>query len=206
MQRPGVHRLRAYRPPRRVHGARRLSESFEFYGEERDYCLRQIDAGYRTVYLPDYLVIHEPDPSGRSRQRYLRYVRETTASPRCTTSPSTGWCGCFRHVWRCTSGCAAPGTSPIRGAGRGYSGSSRNPRFVSAIEVRVTQDVATWKRLRNPQPYQPPTRHALNLNLNLEFEPPVIREASDFDLPFLRRRQQSPPRARDGRAGAGRGR
>ena len=33
-------------------------ESFVFYGEEKDFCLRLIDAGYRTVYLPDALVIH----------------------------------------------------------------------------------------------------------------------------------------------------
>jgi GT2 family glycosyltransferase len=49
-------------------------ESFEFYGEEKDFCLRLIEAGYRTLYLPDALVIHEPDQAGRSRQRYLRYV------------------------------------------------------------------------------------------------------------------------------------
>jgi GT2 family glycosyltransferase len=49
-------------------------ESFEFYGEEKDFCLRLIDAGYRTVYLPDALVVHEPDSAGRSKRRYLRYV------------------------------------------------------------------------------------------------------------------------------------
>jgi GT2 family glycosyltransferase len=49
-------------------------ESFEFYGEEKDFCLRLIEAGYQTVYLPDALVIHEPDRAGRSQQRYLRYV------------------------------------------------------------------------------------------------------------------------------------
>jgi GT2 family glycosyltransferase len=49
-------------------------ESFVFYGEEKDYCLRLIDGGYRTVYLPDALVVHEPDGGGRSTQRYLRYV------------------------------------------------------------------------------------------------------------------------------------
>ena len=36
-------------------------ETFEFYGEEKDFCLRLIDAGYQTIYLPDALVIHEPD-------------------------------------------------------------------------------------------------------------------------------------------------
>jgi GT2 family glycosyltransferase len=49
-------------------------ESFVYYGEEKDFCLRLLDAGYRTVYLPGARVRHEPDPSGRSNQRYLRYV------------------------------------------------------------------------------------------------------------------------------------
>jgi len=49
-------------------------ESFKFYGEEKDYCLRLLDAGYRTVYLPDALVAHVSDRASRSAQRYLRYV------------------------------------------------------------------------------------------------------------------------------------
>lgn len=49
-------------------------ESFHFYGEEKDYCLRLLDAGYDVVYLPDARVAHVPDPSGRSDSRYLRYV------------------------------------------------------------------------------------------------------------------------------------
>jgi GT2 family glycosyltransferase len=49
-------------------------ESFEYYGEEKDFCLRLMDAGYRTVYLPDALVVHEPDQAGRNKRRYLRYV------------------------------------------------------------------------------------------------------------------------------------
>jgi GT2 family glycosyltransferase len=49
-------------------------ERFVFYGEEKELCLRLLDAGYRTVLLGDACVAHEPDPAGRSRQRYLRYV------------------------------------------------------------------------------------------------------------------------------------
>jgi GT2 family glycosyltransferase len=49
-------------------------ESFEFYGEEKEFCLRLIDAGYQTVYLPDALVAHVADPSTRDRRRYLRCV------------------------------------------------------------------------------------------------------------------------------------
>jgi GT2 family glycosyltransferase len=49
-------------------------ESFVFYGEEKEFCLRLIDAGHRTVYLPDALVSHLPDAGGRSLTRYLRFV------------------------------------------------------------------------------------------------------------------------------------
>jgi GT2 family glycosyltransferase len=49
-------------------------EALGFYGEEKEFCLRLIEAGYRTVYLPDALVMHEPDPGGRSPSRYLRNV------------------------------------------------------------------------------------------------------------------------------------
>jgi GT2 family glycosyltransferase len=49
-------------------------ESFHYYGEEKDYCLRLLNAGYDVVYLPDARVAHVPDPSGRSEARYLRYV------------------------------------------------------------------------------------------------------------------------------------
>jgi GT2 family glycosyltransferase len=49
-------------------------ESFEFYGEEKDYCLRLIDAGYQTVYLPDALVAHVTKGTTRDQRRYLRCV------------------------------------------------------------------------------------------------------------------------------------
>ena len=47
---------------------------FYYYGEEKEYCLRLLEAGGSVVYLPEALVAHIPDPSGRSGQKYLRYV------------------------------------------------------------------------------------------------------------------------------------
>jgi len=49
-------------------------EPLHFYGEEKDYCLRLLDANYAVVYVPDARVAHVPDQSGRSVSRYLRYV------------------------------------------------------------------------------------------------------------------------------------
>ncbi|HSC28357.1 MAG TPA: glycosyltransferase [Vicinamibacterales bacterium] len=49
-------------------------ERYVFYGEEKDFCLRLLDAGHRVVYLPDARVVHRPEMDGRDRRRYLRYV------------------------------------------------------------------------------------------------------------------------------------
>ena len=49
-------------------------ERLVFYGEEKDFCVRALDAGHRTVYLPDAVVGHVPDPGGRSASRYVRFV------------------------------------------------------------------------------------------------------------------------------------
>lgn len=49
-------------------------EAFGFYGEEKEFCLRLLDAGEHTVYLPHALVAHVVDPNSRDRRRYLRFV------------------------------------------------------------------------------------------------------------------------------------
>jgi GT2 family glycosyltransferase len=49
-------------------------ESFHFYGEEKDLCLRMLQAGFNVVYTPRARVIHTPDPSGRNPARYVRYA------------------------------------------------------------------------------------------------------------------------------------
>src|SRR5581483_2092448 len=49
-------------------------ESFFFYGEEKDLCIRMLHAGYDVVYMPQVRVIHDIDPAGRSVARYVRYA------------------------------------------------------------------------------------------------------------------------------------
>jgi GT2 family glycosyltransferase len=49
-------------------------ERLQFYGEEKDFCVRALDAGHRIVYLPDAVVGHVPDAGGRSASRYVRFV------------------------------------------------------------------------------------------------------------------------------------
>lgn len=49
-------------------------EQLGCYGEEKDFCLRLLHRGWLTVYLPDAIVAHVPDASGRNNQRYLRFV------------------------------------------------------------------------------------------------------------------------------------
>ena len=49
-------------------------EAFHFYGEEKSYCLRLIDAGFDIVYLPHARVVHAPHATGRNTAKYLRHV------------------------------------------------------------------------------------------------------------------------------------
>jgi GT2 family glycosyltransferase len=49
-------------------------EDFNYIGEEKELCLRLLDAGYCTVYLPAARVSHVPDPSGRDPARSLRFT------------------------------------------------------------------------------------------------------------------------------------
>jgi GT2 family glycosyltransferase/glycosyltransferase involved in cell wall biosynthesis len=49
-------------------------DSLRFYGEEKEFCLRLLDAGYRVAYLPGARVSHLVDPAGRDDTRRLRYV------------------------------------------------------------------------------------------------------------------------------------
>ena len=49
-------------------------QTFFYHGEEKELCLRLLNAGLDVVYLPRARVAHLVDPGGRDRIRYLRYV------------------------------------------------------------------------------------------------------------------------------------
>jgi GT2 family glycosyltransferase len=49
-------------------------DALRFYGEEKEFCLRLLDAGYRVAYLPGARVGHLADPAGRDETLWLRYV------------------------------------------------------------------------------------------------------------------------------------
>lgn len=68
-------------------------EAFGFYGEEKEFCLRLLDAGLHTVYLPAALVAHVVDPNSRDRRRYLRFVARNDCLNSLLNDPFT------RLVW-----------------------------------------------------------------------------------------------------------
>ncbi len=49
-------------------------DDFISYGEEKEFCLRLMEAGHRVVYLPDALVGHVVDPGERDQRRYVRFA------------------------------------------------------------------------------------------------------------------------------------
>jgi GT2 family glycosyltransferase len=131
-------------------------EALGFYGEEKEFSIRLIDAGYRTVYLPAALVIHAPDPAGRSQQRYLRSVTKNDCLTALFNQPLSRalWLVParfflyfrMRRAWRIED---PWGWAWILGELWRHAGTVwRDRKPVS----RAT--VATWKRLQaHPEPY-----------------------------------------------------
>jgi len=64
-----------------------LRATLGIYGEEREFCLRLMDAGFHVVYLPHALVPHLVDPSGRDMRRYLRLTTRNDALAAVQTDP-----------------------------------------------------------------------------------------------------------------------
>jgi GT2 family glycosyltransferase len=73
------------------------------YGEEKEYCVRLMDAGYRVVFLPDALIAHLADPAGRSQSRYVRYVIRNDLLTSLRTEPfALALAGFPLRLWRYT--------------------------------------------------------------------------------------------------------
>jgi GT2 family glycosyltransferase len=49
-------------------------EQLHYFGEEKEFCLRLLDHGYRVLYMPSARVAHVPDPASRNRAKQLRYI------------------------------------------------------------------------------------------------------------------------------------
>jgi GT2 family glycosyltransferase len=131
-------------------------ESFVTIGEEKDLCLRLIDAGYSVVYLPDAEVVHEPDPGGRSKLRFLRYTTRNDALNALYNEPwhRAAWLVPARFAlyfkMRRAWGVSDPwGWAWVAREVASQTGAlARDRRPVSAATRR------TWKRLRRePEPY-----------------------------------------------------
>jgi GT2 family glycosyltransferase len=134
-------------------------ESFVFYGEEKEYCLRLLDRGHRVVYLPDALVVHAQDAAGRTPQRYLRYVTRNDCLHALYNEPM------WRAIWlvparlalyfrmRSRWGIEDPGGLRwiISQVAENARPALRSRRPVSR------QTLASWRRLRDGSAPYPPT-------------------------------------------------
>lgn len=137
-------------------------EEFVFYGEEKEYCLRLIESGHRTVYLPDALISHLPDPAGRSLVRYLRFVSRNDCLnalyndpvPRVLWTLPARYCLYFRmrRGWKIRDpwGWAWLAREVVKVAAA--PAFRRTPVSVSTVK--------TWRALRDRAPrYEPPPAH-----------------------------------------------
>jgi GT2 family glycosyltransferase len=132
-------------------------ESLVFYGEEKDFCVRALDAGQRIVYLPDAVVGHVPDPAGRSASRYVRFVIRNDCLYSLYNEPlALAAISLPVRLWRYRR---MAGTNREAGGfrwiaaelARSFADVRRERRPVSWATIRE------WRRLaRTPVPYIPP--------------------------------------------------
>ena len=147
---------------------------------------------------PTPLVVHEPDPGGRSRLRYLRYVTRNDASTRSTTSRRhrVVWMvpARFAHVFQ---DAARLGRLPIRGAGRGSRARwRRKPASIAAGPAAgVRGDAANLEAAAARAGAYPSSGGAALAPVR---DRAMRREASPDNRPLLRHRRQPSHRARDG--------
>jgi GT2 family glycosyltransferase len=127
---------------------------FFFYGEEKDLCLRALDAGLRVLYLPDALVAHVPDPAGRTAARYVRSVIRNDVLFGLFNEPlPVAACGLPIRLWRYRAMARAHGDS----GGLGWILREIRAQWPSVRRLRRPVSWRTmleWRRLgRRPRPY-----------------------------------------------------
>lgn len=138
-------------------------EAFEFYGEEKDFGVRVLDAGLSVVYLPSALVVHASDPAGRDARRYLRQVARND----CLTSlyndplPRVLWMTAaryalyfrMRHKWRIRD--------PWGGVWLARDLVRRLPSVLSQRRPVKRRTIARWAELKKDEtPYSEPAADA----------------------------------------------
>lgn len=128
---------------------------FFFYGEEKDLCLRALDAGLRVLYLPDALIAHVPDPGGRTAAGYVRSVIRNDVLFGLFNEPlALAACGLPVRLWRYRA------MARVHGDSGGLPSILRELRAQWPSVVRLRRPVSwrtitEWKRLgRRPRPYR----------------------------------------------------
>lgn len=129
---------------------------FFFYGEEKDLCLRGLDAGMRVLYMPDACVAHVPDPGGRTAARYVRSVIRNDVLFGLFNEPlALAACGLPVRLWRYRAMAHAHGDS----GGFGWILRELGGQWRAVVRLRRPvswRTMAEWKRLRrHPRPYRP---------------------------------------------------
>ncbi|HVL67921.1 MAG TPA: glycosyltransferase [Vicinamibacterales bacterium] len=137
--------------------------SLDYYGEEKDFCIRLMDAGFHVLYLPHALVGHVPDPAGRDTSRFVRHLVRNDCLTSLYSDPLPyALASVPLRFWRYTR---MVREMPGRDAGglrwilqslvRELPAVVRGRRAVSYKTMR------RWRRLtRRPEPYQAPVRGA----------------------------------------------
>ncbi|MGH9411080.1 MAG: glycosyltransferase family 2 protein [Vicinamibacterales bacterium] len=141
-------------------------EAFEFYGEEKELCLRLFDAGLRVVYLPDALVVHSPDPAGRDRVRYLRRVSRNDCLTTLYNDPITRvvWMLPARYAlyFRMRRGWGIP--DPWGGLWLARDLVRRLPSILRDRRPVSRRTIAGWTALKHETPYTMPVSGPASLN------------------------------------------
>ena len=142
---------------RAFHEVGGYSEQLHFYGEEKVLCARFLTAGYQVVYMPDVLVAHVPDPAGRSRDRYVRYVIRNDCLFALYTLPWPAVCVDLPvRLLRYFRMKSIEGVKDL--AGFFWVVSQVVSAFPGALRTRTPMtwaDLAEWRRLRRNSPAWP---------------------------------------------------